>query len=178
MHEIMGPGARAFCAAQAVQGQKLVWITAARSQERLMPATLARFLDLSGLLIVRPTTEVDLLWSAEEALRSGAARVVIAEPSRPLSLTAGRRLQLAAAAGRATGLLLISEGHGSPATETRWRISPHFAAGSDSTLLSCDLIKNKSGTFGSWMVSWDGAAHRFTVVSPAGERGRVAAPAG
>ena len=55
------------------------------------------------LHLIRPEGEVDLLWCVEEALRSAPIALVIAEPEKPLSLTAGRRLQLAAEAGRKGG---------------------------------------------------------------------------
>ena len=52
------------------------------------------------LHLFRPSGETNLLWCIEEALRADPVSLVIAEPEKPLSLTAGRRLQLAAEAGR------------------------------------------------------------------------------
>jgi len=115
----------------------------------------------------------DILALAEEALRSGAVATVVAELTKPLDLTAGRRLQLAAEAGGALGILLIGDDMGSNAAETRWRCTPLFDP-DDSTLQHWELIKNKSGTLAAWKVRWDDAAHSVTVVRETGERARLA----
>ena len=107
--------------------------------------------------------------SLAESAPALVPRLVIAEPQPPLSLTAGRRLQLAAEAGGTTGLMLIRDGQGSNAAETRWRCDP-VAAGPDSTLHRWSLIKNKSGTIGFWTVDWNGATAAVHLVSPAGKR--------
>lgn len=72
------------------------------------------------LHIIRPVSEADLLWAVEESLRSKGTGLVIAEPEKPLSLTAGRPHQLAAETGQTTGLVLICKGQCSNAAETRW----------------------------------------------------------
>ena len=91
-------------------------------------------------------------------------KVVVTQLTKPVDLTAGRRLQLAAEAGKTLGVFLIPEGMGSNATETRWRCLPYFDA-QDSTLHRWQLIKNKSGTLGGWVVRWDEQARRIIVVS-------------
>jgi protein ImuA len=106
----------------------------------------------------------------EEALRAAPISLVIAEPEKPLSLTAGRRLQLAAAEGRTTGLMLIRDGAGSNATETRWACEPCAGAGGDSTLHAWSISKNKKGTTGYWILNWHGTTTAFHLVSEAGER--------
>ena len=92
------------------------------------------------------------------------------EPQKPLSLTAGRRLQLAAEAGRTTGLLLIRQEAGSNATETRWSCEPRAGAAADSTLHRWSLNKNKTGTSGSWVVNWNGASAAVDMVPKARQR--------
>ena len=164
-HEAGGPGARIFAAAQA--RAPVIWIYPRHAPERLMPAGLARFFPPADLLLAEGAREIELLWMAEEALRSGAAGLVVAELTEPLGLTPGRRLQLAAEAGGATGLMLMRDGAGCNAAETRWHCAPEAA---DSTRHRWSLIKNKSGTLGEWMVEWDDAARRMRVVPPAGER--------
>ena len=103
---------------------------------------------------------------------------VIAAPQKPLSLTAGRRLQLAAEAGRSTGLLMVRDGMGSNAAQTRWHCSPEWGApewgAQDSTLQRWSLIKNKEGTLGDWCVGWNEKARVVSVVSPVGQRREVA----
>lgn len=63
------------------------------------PALAARGIDLSHLLVVRPGSESDLLWSAEQALSSGTCAAVLLWPER-LDDQDSRRLQLAAGKGR------------------------------------------------------------------------------
>ncbi|GLS87576.1 hypothetical protein GCM10010873_25500 [Cypionkella aquatica] len=122
------------------------------------------------LHLFRPNGETDLLWCIEETLRAAPVSLVIAEPSGHLSLTAGRRLQLAAEAGGTTGLMLIREGAGSNATETRWQCQSVASPSADSTLHHWNLNKNKKGTIGSWMVNWNGASAAVHMVSEAGQR--------
>ena len=122
------------------------------------------------LHLFRPGGETDLLWCIEEALRAAPVSLVIAEPEKPLSLTAGRRLQLAAEAGRTTGLMLIRADAGSNATETRWNCAPLASSSPDSTLHQWSLSKNKQGTLGNWVLNWNGTSAAVDMVSAASER--------
>jgi protein ImuA len=176
-HEAEGRGRRAFALFQAARHPgPLVWILSAHAPEmpmlRGLPCGVGERLHL-----VRPRGETDLLWCLEEALRVAPVSLVIAEPSNPLSLTAGRRLQLAAEAGGTTGLVLIRQDAGSNAAETRWHCEPRAAATADSTLHQWTLSKNKRGTSGSWVVNWNGASAACHMVSAARERHEPAAPA-
>lgn len=65
---------------------------------------------------------VDALWVAEEALKLGAVAMVITDAdAKHTSLTATRRLSLAAQAGRATGLMVFTTPQaGATASHTRW----------------------------------------------------------
>ena len=159
VHEATGPGAVVFALMQAGRTPgPVVWISPAHSMQHLLPWGLPPDLN-HRLLMLRPTSEADLLWTTEEALRSTAVAMVIAEPAKPMSLIAGRRLQLAAEAGRSTGLMLIREGAGSNAAETRWHCAPLLrpdAAPEDSTRHHWVLVKNKKGTVGGWVVPLDG----------------------
>ncbi|MFE3838276.1 ImuA family protein [Pseudogemmobacter sonorensis] len=180
VHEVCGPGAIAFAAIICAQGTgPVLWLRERGQTGMLAPSGLAAFCDPARLLIARTPRQTDTLAVAEEALRDGTTGLVVAETSRALNLREGRRLQLAAQAGGATGLCLIPEGMGSPAAETRWHCAPVFEAGAaaDSTPMRWEIIKNKSGTVGVWHVRWDRTAHRLDVVSPAVERpGAAAAP--
>ncbi len=177
VHEATGPGAVGFALMQAAcQTAPVTWITPAHDATHLLPAGMGRMLSPSRMMLVRAPSETDLLWSVEEALRSGAVGMVIASPAKPLSLTAGRRLQLAAEAGRTMGLLLVRDGAGSNAVETRWHCAPLWDE-RISTLQEWSLIKNKKGTLGTWAVNWDDTSRSVRVVSKAGERALVADPA-
>jgi protein ImuA len=173
VHEACGPGATGFAAiAFAWKDGGLFWLREGWREERLNPLGLSRFIDPHRLLVAEARSQMDVLASAEEALRDGSAGVVIIELSQPLGLTEGRRLQLAAKTGGTTGLCLIPEGMGSNAAETRWHAAPLYdpKGQEDSTLMRWSLIKNKLGTLGAWDVRWDHATRRLTMVSPVGER--------
>jgi len=164
-HEICGAGAPVFASIVCgISNGPALWIRPAHQQEHLNPEGVTQFCKPDQIVYASGKTQTDVLWMAEEALRSGAVKVVVAQFVKPVDLTAGRRLQLAAEAGKSLGVFLISEGMGSNAAETRWRCSPHFDA-KDSTLHRWQLIKNKSGTLGDWVVRWDEQARRVIVVS-------------
>jgi len=170
VHEAEGRGRRAFALFQAARHPgPLVWILPAHVPELPMLRGLPDGVG-ARLHLIRPEGEVDLLWCVEETLRSAPIALVIAEPEKPLSLTAGRRLQLAAEAGRTTGLMLTRNDAGSNATETRWLCEPMASAKPDSTLHAWHLIKNKKGTSGDWIVDWNGASAHVHMVSEARER--------
>ncbi len=169
MHEAGGRGRRAFALFQAARFKgPVVWIAPDHIPERPLLSGLPTGLG-ERLIQLTPKGQTDLLWSVEEALRSPAVALIIAEPQAPLSLTEGRRLQLAAEAGRTTALMLIREDAGCNATETRWVCEPEAGA-ADSTLHRWSLNKNKRGTCGSWVVNWNGASSAFHLVSEIGER--------
>ncbi|MGE4611916.1 MAG: hypothetical protein AAED33_11110 [Paracoccaceae bacterium] len=164
-HEVCGSGASVLASISCgVSGGQALWISPTHQQEHLHPEGVTQFCEPYKFVYASGKTQTDVLWMAEEALRSDAVKVVVAQLSKPIDLTAGRRLQLAAEGGKTLGVFLIPEGMGSNAAETRWRCSPHFDA-KDSTLHRWQLIKNKSGTLGGWIVRWDEQARRVIVVS-------------
>ena len=176
VHEVEGPGRRSFALFQTLRHPGTVlWVLPTHEPQRPMLRGLPH--DLADrLMVLTPKGETVLLWCVEEALRAAPVALVIAEPQQALSLTAGRRLQLAAEAGRTTGLMLIRDSQGSNATETRWRCEPAPATSADSTLHQWSLNKNKSGTLGFWTVNWNGATAALNLVPPAGERHQPAEP--
>ncbi len=178
VHEAQGRGRRAFALVQALRHPgPLVWIVPAHVPDLPMLPGLPPGVG-ERLHLFRPAGETDLLWCIEQALRAAPPGLVIAEPERPMSLTAGRRLQLAAEAGRTTGLLLIRATGGSHAAETRWTCEPLAGPAADSTLLRWDRIKNKKGTTGSWVLNWNGASAAVDMVSEACQRHQPPDPAG
>lgn len=180
-HEVTGAGAVSFAMSVIARTSgPVIWIASQHQPERLHPGGMLQFCDPSRLIFSYGRTDLDLLWIAEEALRSGAAPVVVAQIQGDIDLTAGRRLQLAAEAGKALGLFLLPQGAGSNAAETRWECAPLYASGNDpeSTLFSWQCMKNKAGTNGQWMVHWNDTTHRIDLVAAAGERTRPQAQAG
>jgi protein ImuA len=93
------------------------------------PGLAAHGIGLNRLIFVRTLDAPALLWAMEEALKSGAAAAVIGEMgsvSRHYSLTASRRLLLAARAGLTPALLVQAGAFGqtlSSAADTRFEIA-------------------------------------------------------
>ncbi|MFA3918434.1 ImuA family protein [Ruegeria hyattellae] len=176
-HEACGAGAVFFALVLAARlDGPVIWVREAWQAAQLTPSGFHPILDPAHLLIASARDQTDALAVTEEALRSGAVSLVVTELSKPLDLTAGRRLQLAARDGKATALALIPDGMGSNAAETRWSCAPVFDP-QDSTRQRWELIKNKSGTLGVWDVRWDHSARRIAVVPPVGQRpGSAGAP--
>ncbi|MEM7472076.1 MAG: hypothetical protein AAF340_12055 [Pseudomonadota bacterium] len=174
-HEVSGPSGLCFALALAhARGGTTLWAREAWAPEQLNPLGISPYLDPAKLLIAQGKDQLEVLAVSEEALRSGAVAVVVMELSKPLDLTAGRRLQLAAEAGTSTGLCLIQDGMGSNAAETRWHCAPRFNESGDSTHQFWDLKKNKSGTLSMWEVRWDAETRRIRMVSDPAQRQGVA----
>ncbi len=172
-HEVCGPGADvfAFTLAARLRGS-VMWVRERWEPSQINPDGFVEFIDSASLTLCNTKDQTETLAVAEEALRSGVISLVVMQLTKPLGLTAGRRLQLAARDGKSTGLSIIPEGMGSNAAETRWHCAPVFDprfSSQDSTLQKWELIKNKSGTLGVWYVRWDPAPRRLIMVSPAGE---------
>jgi protein ImuA len=129
-HEVAGP-ARAVLA-QLVAARLLgpvLWLQPAWASERPMGDGIRGFLDPGRLVFARARSAADILWAAEEALRSGQVALVVAELPEPPAMTPVRRLHLAAEAGAARGVaplaLLLTPGQGgAPGVETRWHLAP------------------------------------------------------
>jgi len=172
VHEVCGPAAVPYALMMASRAAgTIMFIDAAHSAERLHPAGAGCFVDISRLLVARGKSQADILWIAEEALRSRCVPVVIARLPESVDLTAGRRLQLAAEAGRSLGLFLIRDGEGSNTAETRWHCTQVNTAPDrplDSTLFQWTCIKNKTGTTGTWTVHWNAETHHINCLAPTG----------
>jgi protein ImuA len=91
------------------------------------PGLAAFCLEPRRLVVVRGRSDREVLWAMEEGLHSGVLAAVVAEVT-DLSLSASRRLQLAAEAGATTALLLrprsaaLGAALGPSAALTRWRL--------------------------------------------------------
>jgi protein ImuA len=131
-----------------------------------------------------------MLWAMEEGLRDPALAVVVAEPDRPIALTASRRLQLAAETGGVTGLVLrrgAEQGALSPsAVFSRWQADSAAAMGQPDApdggaRWRLDLLRCRGGFGGGlgggdtdwtrrWTVDWCNATRDLSLVSSAGHR--------
>jgi protein ImuA len=140
------------------------------------------------LVWVRAAKEAEALWALEEALKSGAAAGGLAMVEAP-AFVATRRLDFAARAGKAVGLLVrAGPAEDLSAARRRWRIesrpSPDAAfdaAAPGATRLWAQLVRRRDGPPGAWMLEQDDetgrlrldpglADHRLDAVQP-GRRG-------
>lgn len=127
VHEVFAADAGAatgFAALLAGRtGGTVLWLAPARAPRPYPPGLAAFGLDPARLLVAEAEA-TDLLWAAEEALRSTALAALVVLGAAP-DLTAGRRLQLAAEAGGVLGLLLGPQPPRprASAAHTRWRIA-------------------------------------------------------
>jgi protein ImuA len=158
MHEVTGAGRRAFAAVLAGRlCGPVLWVQERRLADSLCPQGLQLFFDPARLILARPAGSLAVLQVTEEALRCGAAPLVIAELAQAADLTASRRLQLAAGSGDGRGLCLLPEGRARPnAAETRWLCTPVPGSGGGRQLW--ELVKNKRGRLGAWEVDPGGQA--------------------
>jgi protein ImuA len=176
LHEVTGRSAAPFAAKLASQlmGTTL-WISTREREAHIFPHAMENIgLSIDNLLyIILPKR--DVAWAFEQALRAGAAAVIIAETDDPPDFTSSRRLQLAAREGATLGLLLLTPTRSGPlptsAAETRWRASP--APSPDpwrAPRFQLELEKNKKGPLRNWEIEWDATAHSFHLAAEAGDR--------
>ncbi len=179
VHEVLAadPGAAAgFCALLLARAAGTVlWIA---PEPDAWPPGLARFgLSPADLVLVQARRPVDGLWAMEESLRCpGIAGALLALDA--LDMTAARRLQLAAEAGGALGLLLRPEAGdtatGATAALTRWRVAAlPGTSGSTHDLgdprWRLDLLRARGSRPGTWTVVWREAADRLDLDGEAEE---------
>lgn len=135
-------------------------------------------LDPARLILVETRRDSEALWAIEEGMRSGALAGVLGSVSR-LSLTAARRLALAAATYETPGLILTPAAlPGLPVAMSRWRIAasagaPHPLApalpGRLRFTLALERCRGRECGH-SWIVEWSDASFRFRVAAPLADR--------
>jgi endonuclease-3 len=155
------------------------------------PGLQALGLDPDRVGVVSVRTGAEALRVVDEALRSGAVVAVLAalwdEPRLDLSVT--RRFNLSAARCGALAILATRDLSGTSAALTRWRVRAMPSRESRRRLgrptFKLDLVKNRHGRPGEWILEWNGDERRFEaptalplpVVRPTGDRPRQAPPA-
>lgn len=164
MHEIMGEARDSFAVTMAAKiTGPIVWIGRARDVSSITPSALKSFLDPTRIVLTEGANRKEVLWAAEQVLRSKGAALVIIQLTMGPDLRESRRLQLAAEQGRTMGLILIERRAQASASQTRWLCEP--MAANDNPLSESwvwELTKNKAGPVGRWSVSWTGGSNGQT----------------
>jgi protein ImuA len=168
-HEFCGPARRrlALWLAAEATGPGL-WIRPAWHPDRLHMAGVRAEIDPGRLILVEPDRPEDILWSMEEALRTGLLALVVADLPEPPGLTPVRRLHLAAEAGAEArggarlGLILTPGDGGAAGVESRWRLDP--AHGAADTAWRLARLRARDGGPGAWDVT-RGTGGRAQVVA-------------
>lgn len=156
-------------------GRPILWLRQQASHARCgqiyAPGYAALGGDPAQLLLVTAPDPLTLLRAGLDAVRCpGLGLVVIdyAGPAHLLTLTASRRLALAARHSGVSLLLLRGdEAATASAADTRWRIraAPSASNRRDTVaapVLDLELLRQRSGRAGwSWRVEWDRDTHRF-----------------
>ena len=144
------------------------------------PGLAAFGLDPGRLILLEAAKPAELLWAMEEGLRCPGLAAVVAELDG-LDLTAGRRLQLAAEAGGATGLVLGRRAGGAPAAPPRRRLTPPPAARSAprrSPRWHVELLRCRGGRPRDWEMEWHDGTGDLALAAALRDRPAAAPAAG
>jgi protein ImuA len=182
VHELAGPARRTFAVMLAGRTTgPVMWVQPGWLPERLHPEGVHPLMDPGRLLFVTVRRPEDILWTVEEALRSGKVPMVVADLPAAPGLTPVRRLQLAAETSGAAplGLLLTPGDGGAPGVETRWTLTCGHATGRSTWLLR--RTRARAAPPAAWRLWRAGRDLRADPVAaeqsgPAGHAGQGAGP--
>ncbi|WP_254604290.1 ImuA family protein [Leisingera sp. ANG59] len=156
VHEACGPARHSFALwlAAAAQGPVL-WLSLPQAGKPLNPDGMADYASPARFLFAQAARAEDLLWAMEQALRSGAAPLVVAELAEPPAMTPVRRLHLAAEGGgrfgpAPLGLLLTPGTGGAQGIESRWHLA--HAPGPASSLPGSSPAGRAPAGRGCWIL--------------------------
>lgn len=163
-------------AVQAAGGRPIVWglhgFMACEAGAPYGPGLHEMGLDPSRLILIRARDARMLLGVGEDALRCAAVGAVVLSlwgETKDMSLTASRRLALAAQAGG--GVLFLARAGARPApsaAETRWSVraapsAPLEANAPGRPAFAATLLRHRGGAApGTWIVEWDREHACFT----------------
>jgi protein ImuA len=174
VHEVFAEGRQSAVATGFVAGlagratarRPLVWVrqdfTEIESGALSMSGLAELGLDPRLLVTVRAADVDTALRTAADALACDALGSVVLEvwgQARQLDLVASRKLTLAAQASGVTALLLRVGAEPEPSTaETRWIVraahSPPGVSAWGAPLFDAQLVRNRHGPVGRWIMEW------------------------
>ena len=124
LHEACGIGEVSFLLGAlrlvAAEGRAIAWIQPPHLP--YAPAIASAGVPLEACLVVRPATPEEALWSADQALRSGACGAALFWLPDKTDYAALRRLQMAAEAGRCLAVLFRPPAAASQSTPAHLRV--------------------------------------------------------
>jgi protein ImuA len=182
LHEIAAageahlPAATGFAlgiARRSIPSHRLFWITedmALAESGALHGAGLDAFgLAPEQMVTVCAAHRRDLLWAMGEALRCRVTTAVIGEMrSGAIDGVTVRRLSLAAAESGTLALLLRTEPPNDASTAaTRWIVGAASSAVPGAPRLTAQLVRNRRGPTGSWILEWSDSDGQFILATPA-----------
>lgn len=157
VHEVEGMSADGFAASLIAGTQSdAMWIGRHNDIFSLSPLAFSRYFHPTRLVLTQCLSRKEILWAADQALRSKAFDVVIIQLQSGPNFNESRRLQIAAEVGQATGLVMIGSHAQSSAAQTRWHCTTlaHQGAAANDHIWRWECTKNKSGRLGTWHVRW------------------------
>ena len=132
----------------------VIWIHSKRQKISLNTDGIQAYMNPGRLVMVSPSTTTDILWSMEEALRSGVAGLVVADLFDVPAMVPVRRLHLAAQTGMDTlGVILTPHHGGAPGVESRWHFSPRHQ--SDATCWHLERRHARGAAPMAWNMTQD-----------------------
>lgn len=158
LHEACGPARQRFALWVAARTQgPVLWIAPAWAAGQMNACGIATIIDPARLIFITPRRPEDVLWSMEEALRSGAVGLAVADVPGLPGLTHVRRMHLAAEAGGQNrdapplGVLLTPGPGGAQGVETRWALTPAHKGPDMSWRL--DRLRARTAPPKSWTIT-------------------------
>ncbi|KQS55123.1 hypothetical protein ASG17_03215 [Brevundimonas sp. Leaf363] len=163
------------CAVRAARGRTIVWTLQSMALHEggdpYGPGLNELGVDPGQVLLVRTTDETALLGVGEEALASPAVGAVVLSAwgeAKAFSLTASRRLSMAARGGGGTVFMArVSAEPATSAAETRWSLrsapsDPLEADAPGRPRIAATLTRRRGGgALQTWIMEWDRDAGSF-----------------
>ncbi|HZV83586.1 MAG TPA: hypothetical protein VFF48_01240 [Brevundimonas sp.] len=129
------------------------------------------------IVLAPVTTPAEVLWTLEQALRSGAVSLALGSVDGA-TLAQTRRLDFAAKQGGSVGLVLPRGLDGLSAARRRWRIStlasaldPEDPRAPGRPRLEAELVRGRGERPGAWMLEQDDETYRLRLADRLADHG-------